>query len=136
MPMLPKILLSLTALGLAGSASAYDPIVTETGWTRVDSAEDGRCYGEVGTNGQFYVLAVYGMEPGETMRLTIGGGDMVPIRRSVRADGGGAWQDYYIPFRFNRQGGQIYATISGSTCQVPLSFTWKRKLGWDEPAPL
>lgn len=126
----------LAALWMAGPAMAYDPIVSARGWERVASHEDGPCYGEVGSNGQFYVLAVYGMDPGEEAQLTIRSGDMPPIRRTVRANAGGAWRDYYIPFRANRDGGAVYATISSASCQVPLDFSWSRKKGWDEPAPL
>ncbi|MCB2088657.1 MAG: hypothetical protein KDD98_07510 [Sphingomonadaceae bacterium] len=127
----------LLALAATGTAQAYDPIVSKQGWVRVDSYQDRQCYGEVGTNGRFYVLAVYGMEPGERAQLTITNGDMQPIRREVRANSGGKWTDYYIPFRFGTgEGGYVTATISGQSCQVPLGFSWQRSKGWEEKPPL
>ncbi|MBD3728140.1 MAG: hypothetical protein IE933_00360 [Sphingomonadales bacterium] len=128
--------LSLIAACAASAAQAYDPIVTARGWVRVASSTDRECYGEVGTNGQFYVLAVYGMEPGEDATLVIRNDDMRPIVRDVRANQGGAWQDYYIPYRENREGGPVRVTLTSTSCQIPLDFSWQRKKGWDEPAPL
>ncbi|MCP5396922.1 MAG: hypothetical protein H6918_09355 [Sphingomonadaceae bacterium] len=129
--------LPLVALASAGTANAYDPIVSKQGWVRVDSYQDQKCYGEIGTNGRFYVLAVYGLEPGERAELTITNGDMRPIRREVRANAGGKWSDYYIPFRFGAgEGGYVTATISGQSCQVPLGFSWQRNKGWEEKPSL
>ena len=125
------------ALAASASAAAYDPIVLSRGWERVDYVEDAGCIGEVGSNGRFYVLAVYGMEPGEPAELVITNGDMPPIVRRVRADMRGKWQDYYVPFRPNRgEGGFVTATLISVGCQVPLSFAWRRQIGWDEPPPL
>lgn len=129
--------IALSALALASGAAAYDPIVLEHGWYRVDIYDHRGCFGEVGTNGQFFVLTVAGLEPGEQARLFLTNGDMQPIDRVVRADGTGRWREYYIPFRPNRgEGGEVLASISGARCNVPLSFAWQRKKGWDEQLPL
>ena len=125
------------SLALAGTAAAaYDPIVLARGWYRADAFDDGACAGEVGTNGRFYVLSVSGLAPGERAFLTIANGDMRPIERAVRADGAGRWRDYYIPFRANRDGGDVAVTLASESCVVPLGFRWNRATGWDEPAPL
>ena len=81
------------------SASAYDPLVLKRGWERVAFTESEPCEAEVGTNGRFYIIAVYGMEPGERARFTLSNGDMRPIQREVTADNSGISTNYYAPFR-------------------------------------
>jgi hypothetical protein len=126
--------LALIALVASASAAAYDPVVLARGWERVDYVESEQCTGEVGSNGRFYVLSVYGLEPGEPARLTIANGDMPPIVRAVRADKRGKWQDYYVPFRPNRgEGGSVSATLTSASCSVPLGFPWRRAKGWNQP---
>lgn len=126
--MLTRRLIVLLALTGATSAASYDEIVLDRGWYRVDRSDDGVCRGEVGTNGQFYVMTVTGLEPGEPARLFVTNGDMKPIDRQVRADSLGRWQEYYIPFRFEGgQGGFVSASLTGATCSVPLQFAWQRK---------
>ena len=121
----------------ASAAAAYDPIVLKRGWYRVDTFDDGECAGEVGTNGQFYVLSVSGFAADEPAYLTITNGDMRPIERAVAADRAGRWQEYYIPFRYNRgEGDLVTVTVTGERCTVPLAFKGRRAKGWDEPAPL
>ena len=135
--MRPIIAFALVAAFAGTAAAAYDPIVLARGWERVDAFNDGECVGEVGSNGQFYVISVGGFAPGEPAFLTITNGDMTPIERPVRANSVGEWQEYYIPFRFNRgEGDAVTVTLAGRTCTVPLGFTWRRAKGWDEPPPL
>jgi hypothetical protein len=135
------ILIAAAMLACTTGAAAYDPIVTKRGWTRVDLYDDGLCAGEIGTNGKFYVITVLGFEPGETARFRLTNGNMKPIDREVRINRQGGWQEYYIPFRFavdadEARGALVNATLTGSRCRVPLSFTWSRTKGWAEPAPL
>ncbi len=126
-------LIAVTLAAVATTAAAYDPIVLNKGWVRVDRFESEECAGEVGSNGQFYVLSAGGFAPGETLRLTIENGDMPPIDRLHRANERGGLEQYYIPFRPNRgEGGVVLATISGENCSVPLTFAWQRAKGWDE----
>jgi hypothetical protein len=129
--------LALIALIASASAAAYDPIVLARGWERVDYVEREPCTGEVGSNGRFYIMAVYGLAPGEPARLVVANGDMPPIVRSVHANTRGKWQDYYIPFRPNRgEGGFVTATLTSASCSVPLGFAWRRAKGRDEPPSL
>jgi hypothetical protein len=131
------LLAAVTLVFAANTAAAYDPIVLKRGWYRVDAFAGGECAGEVGTNGQFYVISVSGFAPDEPAYLTITNGDMRPIERDVRVDRVGRWQDYYIPFRPNRgEGDRVTVTLASETCTVPLDFEWRRAKGWDEPAPL
>jgi hypothetical protein len=121
----------------SSAALAYDPIVLARGWERVDAFEGEQCAGEVGSNGRFYVLSVSGLTPEEPAFLTITNGDMKPIEREVRANSAGEWQEYYIPFRYNRgEGDYVSVTLAGETCVVPLGFEWRRAKGWEVPAPL
>lgn len=118
---------ALTLLFSATAAIAYDPIVLERGWVRAAQFTGENCIGEVGTNGQVYVLAASGFAPGETVRLRIENGDMPPIDRLHRADGAGEFEQYYIPFRYNRgASGTVFASVTGQSCTVPLSFDWQR----------
>jgi hypothetical protein len=127
---------SLTAFA-SSAAAAYDPIVLARGWYRVDAFRSENCAGEIGTNGQFFVISANGFAPGEPATLTITNGDMRPIEREVRANGEGWWRDYYIPFRPNRgEGDRVTVTLTGETCRVPLGLAWRRAKGWDEPSPL
>ncbi len=121
--------LALTLVTAGTAATAYDPIVLKRGWERVDRFESEPCSGEVGTNGRFYVISAKGFAPGERAFLTITNGDMAPIKRNVKIDYRGSWQDYYIPFRYNHAGGLVEVTIAGADCVVPLGFTWQRVQG-------
>lgn len=132
-----RIVLAAVLAATAASAAAYDPIVLARGWYRADAFDDGECAGEVGTNGQFYVISASGFSAGEPAFLTITNGDMRPIERAVQTDTDGRWQDYYIPFRPGRGEGELVTvTLVGERCTVPLEFEWHRAKGWDEPAPL
>lgn len=130
-----RSLIALPLVALAASATAYDPIVRERGWEQVDRYQSDRCAGEAGTNGQAYVLAGTGFAPGEPLVLTIANGDMTPILRRVRADGDGAWRDYYLPFRWHRAGGIVEVTLAGEDCAIPLSFAWTRVRSGVEAGP-
>jgi hypothetical protein len=126
------------ALAVATSTAslAYDPIVLERGWYRVASDQAPDCRGEVGTNGQFYVLSVSGLLPREAGRLQLLNGDMVPIDWNIRASDSGTWQHYYIPFRYNRgEGGTVLARVSTAECRLTLEFPWQRGKGWEERPP-
>ncbi len=121
---------ALPALALcAASANAYDQVVLTRGWERVDSVQSGPCQAEVGTNGRFYVIAIYGMEPREPASFTLSNGAMRPIQRKVTADGEGVWTNYYVPFQWGREGGTVDATIASESCDVALRFDWKRFRG-------
>ncbi len=131
------IAMALAAATLGSGAVAYDPIVLDRGWYRVASGESGGCNGEVGTNGQFYVLSITGLLPGERGRLQLYNGDMVPIDWAIRANEEGDWQHYYIPFRPNgSEAGTVFAQVSTASCALALEFPWQRHKGWEERPPL
>jgi hypothetical protein len=130
-----KFLVSIALLvAMAGTAAtAYDPIVLKRGWYRVASDEAQGCRGEVGTNGQIYVLSVTALVPDESGRLEIFNGDMVPIDRPIRTGADGTWQQYYIPVRPNGgEEGRVFARISTPSCAIGLEFPWQRRKGWED----
>jgi hypothetical protein len=124
----PLIGIALLAAIAASAAAAYDPIVLKRGWYRVASDTADACRGEVGTNGQVYILSVTGLDPDQGGRLTIYNGDMVPIDRAIRTRADGSWQQYYIPVRLNGvREGTVFARVSTPGCAVALTFPWRRK---------
>jgi hypothetical protein len=133
----PLISIALAAAIAGTAATAYDPIVLKRGWYRVASDEADGCRGEVGTNGQVYVLSVSGLIPDETGRLKIFNGDMIPIDRPIRVGTDGTWQQYYIPVRPNGgEEGTVFARISTPACAVAFEFPWQRHKGWEAELPL
>lgn len=131
------IWMTLAAAVLGGAALGYDQVVIEREWYRVASDQADGCRGEVGTNGQFYVISVTGLSPGETGRLNLSNGDMVPIDWAIQATEQGRWQHYYLPFRPNRgEGAMVSAQISMASCELALEFPWQRRKGWEERPPL
>jgi hypothetical protein len=131
------ISISMIAAMVGTGATAYDPIVLKRGWHRVASDQVDGCRGEVGTNGQVYVLSVTGLDPDQTGRLQIHNGDMVPIDRAILTRADGTWQQYYIPVRPNGgETGMVSALISTPACAVTLEFPWQRHKGWEELPPL
>lgn len=127
---------AIAALASAAPGRPYDPLVLSRGWERAAQFAGEDCAGEVGTNGRFYVISASGFAPGEPAFLTITNGDMRPIEREVRTDARGEWREYYIPFRYLRDGGSVEVRLAGESCVVALGFEWRRAKGWNDPAPL
>jgi hypothetical protein len=125
--MLRKMLLAapLAAIGLATSASAYDPIVEARGWQQVAHDKDQGCEAEVRGNGQiFYVYAV-GLGSGGAGRYEVTNRDMPPIDWSITADENGEWARYYIPILPNHRGGTVRVNISTVDCSLAMAFDWR-----------
>lgn len=122
--------LLLAGLGLAASAAVpaqgYDPIVLDRGWNRVAHSASGPCEAEVGSNGKFYIIAIYGMAPYEKGHYFLTNGDMTPIDWRVTASAEGEFSRYYIPFRWNRQGGTVTVDFTSESCNIAMAFDWTR----------
>lgn len=116
-------------LAFAGPALAYDQIVLARGWERVAADGSDQCEAEVGSNGKFYIIAVYGLQPGERARFHLANEDIRPIERRITADGGGHWSNYYLPFLWNHTGGTVDILIESESCQLSLTFDWERTQG-------
>ncbi|MGD9665198.1 MAG: hypothetical protein AB7U34_08360 [Novosphingobium sp.] len=130
MKIIAKSSLLLAGLCLTASAAipahAYDPIVLDRGWSRVAHDVSGSCEAEVGSNGQFYIIAIYGMAPYEQGRYFLTNGDMKPIDWRVKANGDGAFSRYYIPFRWSQRGGSVNVDFTSESCNIALAFDWAR----------
>jgi len=120
-------LAGVALLALSGPAGGADEIVTARGWTQVDYAEAGSCSAEVRGNGQFYRIAVQGLEPGEVGQFWLQNEDLRPIRYRMVADDSGAWRDFYVPFVWQLEGGIVRVALSSGTCSLNLSFAWARR---------
>ncbi|MFZ1741223.1 MAG: hypothetical protein WAT93_00110 [Pontixanthobacter sp.] len=107
------------------ATSAYDPVILAKGWERVDFASAEGCEAEIGTNGQFYVIAVYGMRPDEAGSFYLTNEDIKPINRRIRANQQGNWSEYYVPYLWGRSGGLVNINIASESCALNLSFEWK-----------
>ena len=116
---LPMLLLMLTA-----PASAADPV--DAGWSEVAFARDGDCALSITGNGQFYRIAASGLEPGSAARYILTNGDMKPLDWQVRADAGGQFARYYLPFRWHRTGDTVTVSLAGANCRLAAAFDWRR----------
>ena len=121
----PLALLPLLALNLAASAAtAAGPV--DTGWPEVARAEDGDCALSVTGNGQFYRIATSGLGAGASGRLFLSNGDMKPLDWTIRASGNGGFARYYLPFRWNRDGGDVLVSVQSERCDLSTAFAWQR----------
>jgi hypothetical protein len=84
------------------------------------------CELELAGNGRIVEIRASGMIPGEALAFTLTNGDMQPIVWQVFADGSGRWQKLYLPFRFNREGGTVQASITAARCSLSASLPWTR----------
>lgn len=119
------VLLPLLALTLAATAAiAAGPI--DTDWPEVARAEDGDCALSVTGNGQFYRIAASGLGAGAPGRLFLSNGDMKPLDWTIRATGDGGFARYYLPFRWNRDGGDVLVSFKSAGCTISTGFAWQR----------
>ena len=117
----------LAILALTGPAMALDEIIGSREWRQVDYAEQGRCRGEVRSNGLFYRIAGQGQRPGEEVRVWLQNEDVRPVEHRVVADGDGRWRDFYVPFLWHRDGGTVRVSLASERCRLDLSFEWVRR---------
>ena len=121
----PLALAPILALSLgASSASAAGPV--DSGWLEVARVEDGECALRVTSNGQFYRIAASGLGAGAAGRLFLSNGDMKPLDWTIRATGDGGFARYYLPFRWNREGGNVLVSVESARCSVTTGFAWQR----------
>lgn len=123
--MLRKLFLALPLLAVAGSASAYDPIVVDRGWPQLAHAKSGDCEAEARGNGQIVYIYATGLKPDEPAHYYLTNGDMKPIDWDIQADGNGEWARYYIPNRPSHSGGAVNVTIAAGQCTLNLAFQWR-----------
>jgi hypothetical protein len=129
-----RLLLPLSAIGLAASATAYDPIITQKGWEQLAYDQDEECEAEVrSANGKSFLLNAAGLEGNSTANIYIANGDMRPISKTVTTTANGQWAEYYIPFRPNRNGGDVQLSIDTADCSLSLGFSWQRGIVTIQP---
>lgn len=118
----------LTALVLLLAAAPGAPALAGMAdqWPLIDRDRARQCELQLAGNGRFLEIRAYGLVPGEALRLTLTNGDMSPIDWQVFANRSGAWSHLYIPFRFNRDGGTVRASLSASQCALSVSAPWTR----------
>lgn len=97
-------------------------------WPLLGFARQGDCELAITSSGRALQLRARGLIPGEALQLRLTNGDMVPIDRRLHAGTDGTMLQYYLPFRFNRDGGIVAVTIDASRCQLTASAPWRRGL--------
>ena len=121
----PFHVLPLIALFFAvTAATAVEPV--DSGWPEVVRAEDGDCALSVTGNGRFYRIAAAGLGADASGRFLLSNGDMKPLDWTIRATGNGGFARYYIPFRWNREGGDVRISLQSERCDLNTTFAWQR----------
>lgn len=115
---------ALLAVSFAGVASAAEPI--DANWSEVAAARDGDCRMTVTGEGRFFRIAATGLAPGERARLFLSNGDMKPLDWTIRADRGGEFARYYLPFRWHRGGDTVAVALESEGCALFAAFDWRR----------
>ena len=117
----------LVSLVLTLSSTAATAGETVDGrWSEVARARDGDCRMTITGNGRFYRVAATGLAPGERGRFVLTNGGMTPLDWSVRADAGGGFARYYLPFRWHRAGDTVAVALDTPSCGISASFDWRR----------
>lgn len=114
--------LALIAISAATSAEVGDR------WPVLAFATDHDCQMAITSSGRAMQIRASGMIPGETLRFSVTNGDMKPIALTLRATSDGTLQRYYLPFRLNRDGGQVGFTLTAARCSLGASAPWTRNL--------
>ncbi len=123
------------ALGVAlviasAPAAAWDEIVVERGWDTVaQTDDDADCKAVALGNGMVFRISGTGLRPGEAVSFHLENDDMRPLDYRIVADGSGSWSKFYMPFRWNRPGGQVTVSMDSASCSLTLSFPWTRQNG-------
>lgn len=118
-----RSLFLFAALALTGSAASA---TMAERWPLLAFDRTADCELQLAGNGKIIEIRASGLIPGEALAFTLTNGDMRPIRWQVYADGAGRWQQTYLPFRFNRDGGTVRASITAARCTLGASLPWTR----------
>lgn len=119
------IIASSILAAAAAPVSAAGPV--DGDWREVAVARSGDCALRVTGNGKVYRIAANGLEPGAEGRYVVTNGDMRPLDWQVRADDGGAFARYYLPFRWHRAGDTVAVFLDTPGCSVSATFDWERQ---------
>ena len=122
----PKFVLALAALALPAVPALA---AIDSGWAEVANAKSDDCELSVTGNGRTYRIDVTGLGAGTAARYRLRNGDMKPLDWLVRADAGGRFARYYVPFRWHRRGGTVQVAVDSGRCNLSASFDWTRFTG-------
>ena len=117
----------LTAVLLLVGAAQTSASVSDN-WPLLGFARAGDCKLAITSSGRAMQWRASGLIPGEALRLRLTNGDMVPIERILYAKADGTAAQFYLPFRFNRDGGNVTVMIDASRCQLTATAPWTRGL--------
>ena len=116
-----KIAASLIlALGAASASARNSPLVL------LDRDRSEGCELSISSQGKAMLLRASGLIPGELYRFALTNGDMQPLAFAGYADSAGGLTQYYLPFRFNRDGGTVRVRVAGSRCSLAAQADWDR----------
>ncbi len=118
-----RILIIAATLGLGSSAASAS---LSDRWPLLAFDRVAGCELQLSGNGRIVEIRASGLIPGEALGFTLTNGDMTPISWQVYADGSGRWQKFYLPFRFNRDGGTVQASITAARCSLSAALPWTR----------
>lgn len=98
----------------------------ERSWRMLARNQDERCGIEVTGDGRFFRITMFGLAPGEIGILQLANADIRPLRFRFRSDESGRFSKIYLPFLWHRDGGTVSLNASGDSCDVRLSFAWRK----------
>lgn len=117
--------LSLAVLVMpAGTARA----MIGDSWPLLGLDQDGGCDLTIASAGRAMQLRASGLIPGEAYRFVLTNGDMKPVAFTAYADNRGGLLQYYLPFRFNRDGGTVRIRIAAARCTLSAAADWDREV--------
>lgn len=126
-----RISIRLTAafafMSLTTSASAERTSIGDS-WPLLAIDRAGDCELTIASAGHAMQLRAEGLIPGEALRFVLTNGDMKPIAITTFADNSGRLMRYYLPFRFNREGGTVQVSIAAARCNLSSAAKWNRAL--------
>ena len=112
------------SLGLA--CSAIPASAAPAGSQLLDSDRSGGCELAIASAGKAMLLRASGLIPGELYRFALTNGDMKPVVFTGYADSRGGLIQYYVPFRFNRDGGTVRVNVTAARCSLAAQADWDR----------
>lgn len=124
-----QLAFGVALVAASAPAFAWDEIVAKRGWPIVAQADEEDCQAWALGNGKIFRISGSGLRPGEAVSFHLENGDMKPLDYRLVADGDGAWVKFYMPFRWNREGGEVTVSMESASCSLSLSFPWERQTG-------
>ena len=122
-----RLAAALTFMSLAASASADRTSIGDS-WPLLARDRAGECELTIASAGHAMQLRARGLIPGEALRFVLTNGDMKRIAITTFADNSGGLMRYYLPFRFNREGGMVQVSIAAARCNLSSAAVWNRDL--------